>query len=323
MTYDNLHHITFQSTPSAWRETLSFVTNPFSLTEFQSTPSAWRETFVSCLVYQVGITFQSTPSAWRETGADMAAEKQFENISIHSLRMEGDACSIPDCRTACISIHSLRMEGDCFLAVQDAFSSYFNPLPPHGGRPDTLPYIIDVKDISIHSLRMEGDTSICSRADTMFRFQSTPSAWRETVLIWQRKNNLKTFQSTPSAWRETPCAISSPTFCVISIHSLRMEGDIIFERVRTWERHFNPLPPHGGRLQKDVNNYVFRFISIHSLRMEGDFMRRSFEKGYDISIHSLRMEGDRNAVCYNHADCISIHSLRMEGDDTRLAHDLL
>ena len=34
----------------------------------------------------------------------------------------------------------------------------------------------------------------------------------------------------------------------ISIHSLRMEGDHIFESVLCEISNFNPLPPHGGRL---------------------------------------------------------------------------
>ena len=35
--------------------------------------------------------FQSTPSAWRETDID-SDEEEGKNISIHSLRMEGDIC---------------------------------------------------------------------------------------------------------------------------------------------------------------------------------------------------------------------------------------
>ena len=34
-----------------------------------------------------------------------------------------------------------------------------------------------------------------------------------------------TFQSTPSAWRETCACIQKCSYCHISIHSLRMEGD--------------------------------------------------------------------------------------------------
>ena len=40
--------ISFQSTPSAWRETETVVP-PFPSTKFQSTPSAWRETTASFL----------------------------------------------------------------------------------------------------------------------------------------------------------------------------------------------------------------------------------------------------------------------------------
>ena len=78
---------------------------------FQSTPSAWRETRKLFLFLDV-IIFQSTPSAWRETDY-ILKEPLSENISIHSLRMEGDRspvlCLDLDSE---ISIHSLRMEGD-------------------------------------------------------------------------------------------------------------------------------------------------------------------------------------------------------------------
>ena len=56
---------------------------------------------------------------------------------------------------------------------------------------------------------------------------------------------------------------------VISIHSLRMEGD-------------NPK----------WANVSQKTISIHSLRMEGDENLFAAVCRNDISIHSLRMEGD-------------------------------
>ena len=105
---------------------------------FQSTPSAWRETTYISPRENFSQSFQSTPSAWRETGwgADMAAEKQF--ISIHSLRMEGDYIDLGylcggvyfnplpphggrqdklpvEANFENISIHSLRMEGDTLI----------------------------------------------------------------------------------------------------------------------------------------------------------------------------------------------------------------
>ena len=80
----------------------------------------------------------------------------------------------------------------------------FNPLPPHGGR---------------HSW---------DKSDTeTVQFQSTPSAWRETVTLSFPKSE-----------------------DIISIHSLRMEGDC---RI-------------GSGLADGL------CISIHSLRMEGDTM---------------------------------------------------
>ena len=59
---------------------------------------------------------------------------------------------------------------------------------------------------------------------------------------------LFTFQSTPSAWRETCIPGVIPHDLVISIHSLRMEGDSADMAVcHPSLIYFNPLPPHGGR----------------------------------------------------------------------------
>ena len=35
-------------------------------------------------------------------------------------------------------------------------------------------------------------------------------------------------------------------------------------------KYFNPLPPHGGRLDNVSDRLTSSGISIHSLRMEGD-----------------------------------------------------
>ena len=102
---------------------------------------------------------------------------------------------------------------------------------------------------------------------------------------------------------------------IISIHSLRMEGDQDREAAYGGRSHFNPLPPHGGRPRPVPADDLRQQISIHSLRMEGDWgfwiyfystdpfqstpsaWRETAEKGglilrFIISIHSLRMEGD-------------------------------
>ena len=83
------------------------------------------------------------------------------------------------------------------------YTEHFNPLPPHGGRPQLIFSDLSTPDISIHSLRMEGDLIVFVAELLAFIFQSTPSAWRETDITGE-KEIPGAFQSTPSAWRETP-----------------------------------------------------------------------------------------------------------------------
>ena len=124
------------------------------------------------------------------------------------------------------------------------------------------------------------------------QFQSTPSVWRETVFsVFYGK--ILPFQSTPSVWRETQRATAQCLTVLISIHSLRVEGDsnaylrqyapmsISIHSLRvegdrmdicsaTSTADFNPLPPCGGRLPESFDNVSSSIISIHSLRVEGD-----------------------------------------------------
>ena len=104
-----------------------------------------------------------------------------------------------------------------------------------------------------------------------------------------------------------------------------------------YSSHFNPLPPHGGRLIGGIVFCKSGIISIHSLRMEGDLEQPQALRGVlvfqstpsawretcigsgladslCISIHSLRMEGDVVVGFSPDFESISIHSLRMEGD---------
>ena len=124
---------------------------------------------------------------------------------------------------------------------------------------------------------------------------------------------------------------------IISIHSLHTEGDIPQDRETACGGHFNPLPPHGGRLpipQIIVSFLIFQStpstrretdhsavrctvsrISIHSLHTEGDLLCHQAGSLSHISIHSLHTEGD---LPHDHSltinSEISIHSLHTEGD---------
>ena len=74
--------------------------------------------------------------------------------------MEGDVLTSGVFQELNISIHSLRMEGDYGYSDASDKHRHFNPLPPHGGR------------------RLRVRHGILT-----WLFQSTPSAWRETVTL--------------------------------------------------------------------------------------------------------------------------------------------
>ena len=149
-------------------------------------------------------------------------------------------------------------------------------------------------------------------------FQSTPSAWRETYSeTLASPENL--FQSTPSAWREThhpeedhatsgisihslrmegdrPVPPPKKSSTPISIHSLRMEGDhsavyAVFQR----KKHFNPLPPHGGRRsERTQRGRLFVFQSTPSAWRETSPL--AFRKKAACYFNPLPPHGGRPAI---------------------------
>ena len=85
--------------------------------------------------------------------------------------------------------------------------------------------------------------------------------------------------------------------------------------ILTGEKHFNPLPPHGGRpMSKTADAIGIPFQSTPSAWRETAELER-LRYICEISIHSLRMEGDLSLFSKHFTNVhISIHSLRMEGD---------
>ena len=151
--------------------------------------------------------------------------EQDDCISIHSARVGGDLCHKVAQRIPKISIHSARVGGDTMPANLFASASYFNPLRPCGRR---------------HSLLLS--------SSIIFRFQSTPPVWAETIRgttpngLFKHFNPLRpcgrrrfkimkseridVFQSTPPVWAET---VDVGVLCwmwIISIHSARVGGDM-------------------------------------------------------------------------------------------------
>ena len=173
-------------------------------------------------------------------------------ISIHSLRMEGDGAITTPGYVGDISIHSLRMEGDSRHCACGRSQLHFNPLPPHGGRRILRSNTTD-KKTHFNPLPPHGGRrrKTCYEVFADLRFQSTPSAWRETG--WGADMAAeKQFISIHSLRMEGDQRLGkSPEPRNISIHSLRMEGDNRRQQPQAKASHFNPLPPHGGRLLPD------------------------------------------------------------------------
>ena len=128
------------------------------------------------------IEFQSTPSVRRETIRYIIIGTLILNISIHSLRAEGDGVpKIVNSLRSAISIHSLRAEGDGIQSLRSRRISLFQSTP---------------------SVRRETQRGRCS-AQELSIFQSTPSVRRETLVRANLPEMCGIFQSTPSVRRET------------------------------------------------------------------------------------------------------------------------
>ena len=177
-------------------------------------------------------------------------EHDDEFISIHSLRMEGDKeCYVLLLATHIISIHSLRMEGDARKKdIKKSLQIYFNPLPPHGGRRVSIMLTFTSSHYFNPLPPHGGRRCEPSPAPTTSTFQSTPSAWRETISTMVSTKGFLHFNPLPPHGGRHRFGDMTYDKLSISIHSLRMEGDCL--------------------LQEGMQ--IFHCISIHSLRMEGD-----------------------------------------------------
>ena len=124
-----------------------------------------------------------------------------------------------------ISIHALRVEGDLFRceAVRSRLQNFY-PRPPGGGRqPGVFSFSATVK------------------------FLSTPSGWRATIYSCSYACTQNNFYPRPPGGGRPLLRYNNNLRIIISIHALRVEGDIV-----------------GTFDEADG------MISIHALRVEGD-----------------------------------------------------
>ena len=236
----------FQSTPSAWRETTKNKRTRNILKNFnplpphggrppEENPTPCNNDYFNPLPPHGGRPIREKKEVRQQTISIHSLRMEGdritlkvdcqESISIHSLRMEGDSSNATVGNYLIhISIHSLRMEGDSYVRFSTRRTGHFNPLPPHGGR-HAFKYL----------WRHEK------------KFQSTPSAWRETnshcVLFWNADN-----------FNPLPPHGGRPVYAFIGLPleypgqvSLHAEGDRYpwshCRRCRTR----SGLPPCGGR----------------------------------------------------------------------------
>ena len=258
-----------------------------------------------------------------------------------------------------ISIHALREEGDPRPSLSSPLSTYFYPRPPRGGRHDGLSRAVMFQLISIHALREEGDGLSClfqqgefisihalreegdhgfgSLTHLCWKFLSTPSARRATMILPMTESRLWLFLSTPSARRATETipmpSIETPDFYPRPPRG----GRPSFRRQPACRYHFYPRPPRGGRpCCRRQHRGQPRFLSTPSARRATIF-HEDADTALMISIHALREEGDQAASFGEVVDIIflstpsarratpwipanasfhtiSIHALREEGD---------
>ena len=123
--------------------------------------------------------------------------------------------------------------------------------------------------ISIHSLHTEGDHRYSAIFPVPPYFNPLPPHGGRLTCP---QNNLTDaiFQSTPSTRRETSQFLQLQFSTHISIHSLHTEGDSKLESDGFIGKHFNPLPPHGGRpcSRLAAQRFSFPFQSTPSTRRE-------------------------------------------------------
>ena len=259
--------LTFQSTPSVWRETIDGYKNVDRLKHFNPLPPCGGRLpfeIVSCrhidfnplppcggrlldiwVKIRVGLHFNPLPPCGgrqiRMINYDVATH--FNPLPPCGGRPE---CLIKASRNVVFqSTPSVWRETRRRLAAQ-VFMRNFNPLHPCGGRPCSYYYSIKIRNISIHSIRVEGDRLCKCPIHPQKHFNPLPPCGgrpRYDIIILVTVS----FQSTPSVWRETDRYRLCRAWQMISIHSLRVEGDMMY---------IHPVEYQG--------------ISIHSLRVEGD-----------------------------------------------------
>ena len=222
----------------------------------------------------------------------MLHHRRMVQISIHALREEGDPDPCGRFRGQPDFNPRPPRGGRRVSSGSGNSASDFNPRPPRGGRHAVWPLFYRCLTISIHALREEGDEGDHGRDPRHRHFNPRPPRGGRPPAPGMSCTQHNFNPRPPRGGRRNPSRSSGRTQS-ISIHALREEGDSsascncgvlsVFQStpsarratyclrdLLTFDRHFNPRPPRGGRLHLGGRTGLPYLISIHALREEGD-----------------------------------------------------
>ena len=168
-----------------------------------------------------------------------------------------------------ISIHALREEGDRFHSGTLTAYRNFYPRPPRGGRPPSKRAGIErgrflstpsarratitsaknnvIIQISIHALREEGDWALLLSTSGQSNFYPRPPRGGRPRAVCRRPTPSIYFYPRPPRGGR-PMSRNMATYsATISIHALREEGDTPSGHRCAAHFDFYPRPPRGGR----------------------------------------------------------------------------
>ena len=190
-----------------------------------------------------------------------------------------------------ISIHALRVEGDCRTEAEWWRRSYFYPRPPGGGRRKKRSSFLFALDFYPRPPGGGRQRIYKSFTATTNFYPRPPGGGRHRSTAVVRACRCISIH----ALRVEGDVITASAFAfvAISIHALRVEGDLETCRSTFKISNFYPRPPGGGRPVVHVT-YLLRnrgFLSTPSGWRATLFLRYRI-RSFSISIHALRVEGD-------------------------------
>ena len=146
------------------------------------------------------------------------------------------------------------------------------------------------------------------------QFQSTPSVWRETCNLCRNAGcSMISIHSLRVEGDKQRCLKLQRPFS-ISIHSLRVEGDLLSQGCRGLARNFNPLPPCGGRRKRAARAaYIADFNPLPPCGGRPNVIVSDLLDAVFQSTPSVWRETENISISPE-VLAISIHSLRVEGD---------